>query len=161
MMKRNFLLILLFTVLCKAEVMKAENWMSRLSDATPISQLSVPGTHDTGTGNGFTPEWAEFGKTYAKTQDCSLAQQWASGIRAFDLRPAVANDNGNAHLHIFHGMMKTQLSYEDAIRQLIDSVTVSPSEFAFVVMRHEDDGDKGSKDWQPMMNAFLNSPGIK
>ena len=154
------LFILLGTTLqLSAEKIDYTRWMARLDDATPITQLSVPGTHDTGTGNGFTDEWKELGKTFGTTQDCSLEQQLASGIRAFDLRPAVASDG--AHLNIFHGVMKTNLNYEDAIHTLIRFVTANSTEFAFVVMRHEDDGDNGSKEWGRIMEAFLNSPEVK
>ena len=33
--------------------LQAENWMKRLPDDAYVSTLSIPGTHDSGTGNGF------------------------------------------------------------------------------------------------------------
>lgn len=140
----------------------AEDWMARLHSSTPITSLSIPGSHDSGTGNGFAGEYAAMGEKYAKTQDCTLGEQWAVGVRAFDLRPGLEKDaDGGCHLHIYHGILKTNLSYEDAIRQLIDSVHAHPSEFAIVVMRHENDADHNTDEWNPAMCDFLSSPAIK
>lgn len=133
----------------------ADDWMNRLNDGTPIVQLSVPGTHDTGTGNGFTEEWAEKALTFAQTQDCSLEEQLNCGVRAFDLRPALITDAEGTHLHIFHGLMKTQLNYEKALYQLCDFLDAHPTEFAFIVQRHETDGDGRNKGWEKAMNDFL------
>lgn len=140
----------------------AEDWMARLHASTPITSLSIPGSHDSGTGNGFAGEYAAMGEKYAKTQDCTLGEQWSAGVRAFDLRPGLEKDaDGGSHLHIYHGILKTNLSYEDAIRQLIDSVRSHPSEFAIVVMRHENDADRNTDEWNPVMRDFLNSPAIR
>lgn len=142
-------------------IAKADNWMAQLDDATPLCQVSIPGTHDAGTGNGFTTEWAEYGKQFGQTQECSIAEQWASGIRAFDLRPAIIKRDGKNHLQIFHGVLQTKASFEETIRLLISNVTLAPSEFAVVVFRHETDGDKNNPEWAATMKAFLNSPDIK
>lgn len=153
--------ILTAVLLFVSITLKADDWMSRLADNTAITQLSIPGTHDTGTGNGFTSEWAEKAKTFAQTQDCSLAEQWERGVRAFDLRPALISDEEGTHLHIYHGLMKTQLSYEKALLQLCRFLDEHPSEFVFVVQRHETDGDGGNKGWNAAMDNFLHTDPVK
>lgn len=158
-MKKVFFLAIAALLLTTAA--KGENWMARLNDTTPLCHVAIPGTHDAGTGNGFTAEWEEYGKRFGQTQECSIAEQWASGIRAFDLRPAIVNRNGENHLQIFHGVLQTKASFEETIRLLIDSVTVAPSEFAIVVFRHETDGDRNNPEWEATMNAFLNRADIK
>ena len=144
-----------------ASTIDYSRWMAALDDNTPITQVSIPGTHDTGTGDGFTDEWKTLGLTFGATQDCSLKQQLATGIRAFDLRPAVVNDNGKPQLHIFHGPMKTNLSFDEAIHTLIQFVNANNTEFAFVVMRHESDSDHESADWSPTMAALLGSAEVR
>ncbi len=139
----------------------AENWMSRLDDSLPIGAISIPGTHDAGTGNGFTAEFAPLAEQFATTQDCTIGEQFRSGIRAFDMRPAVVKENDKTRLHIFHGVMKTTLNFEDAVYELIDSLKANPTEFIIIVMRHETDGDGGSKEWSNVMKSFLNKNGVK
>lgn len=135
----------------------ADNWMSRLTDNTLLSDVSIPGTHDAATGNGFATESADYGSMFGQTQECSIAQQWAVGVRAFDLRPALIDN----HLHIFHGKLKTNASFETTVRQIIDSARVSRSEFAVIVFRHETDGDAGRTEWEGVMSTFLSQSDIR
>ena len=57
----------------------AENWVKRLPDNAYIANLSIPGSHDTGTGNGFpgitTSIYGPFGNSYARTQEISFEEQ--------------------------------------------------------------------------------------
>lgn len=147
---RVFVLVLAF-LLTGHETSRADNWMSRLADNMLLTQLSIPGSHDAATGNGFATEWAEYGRVFGQTQECSIAGQWSAGVRAFDLRPALIDN----HLHIFHGRLKTNAGFEETIRQIIDSVRVNPGEFAVVVFRHETDGDAGNTEWEEAMKSFL------
>ena len=57
------------------------DWMKPLSDATRLSELSIPGTHDSGAyrWGGTTSQEAE----YVLTQSMNLAEQLKSGIRAW------------------------------------------------------------------------------
>jgi 1-phosphatidylinositol phosphodiesterase len=71
----------------------APNWMGRLSDSTRLSELSLPGTHDSGA--------SVFGGDIAFTQSMSLATQLDSGIRVWDIRLA---KNGAGRLVIYHGI---------------------------------------------------------
>ncbi|MDO4364395.1 MAG: phosphatidylinositol diacylglycerol-lyase, partial [Clostridia bacterium] len=55
------------------------NWMSGIKDDTAISDISMPGTHDSGTQNVDLPIWS-------KTQSLSISEQLNIGVRYFDLR---------------------------------------------------------------------------
>lgn len=74
--------------------MHAGDWMKNLPDNIYISQLSIPGTHDSGTGNGVALA------AFSQCQDIPVSQQWAAGIRAFDLRPKVKG----SYININHGI---------------------------------------------------------
>jgi len=78
------------------------NWMGTLhqrfqqGDANPfgdvpLCQLPLPGSHDSGTYGTFTIRDSD-----ARTQNMTLAQQLALGIRYFDLRPMV--DDGSFYI---------------------------------------------------------------
>lgn len=141
--------------------LSAANWMSRLDDSAPLSLLTIPGSHDAATGCGFTGKYSDLAEKFGTTQTLTLAEQWTAGVRAFDLRPAVAEDEGGSELHIYHGKMKTKASFEYALTLLIDSVIANPSEFAVVIMQHERGGDGNNEKWVPMMKALMNKEKIK
>jgi 1-phosphatidylinositol phosphodiesterase len=53
------------------------DWMSKLKDDVPLSQLSIPGTHDT---------MSFYGGDIVQTQSLSLDSQLESGVRVLDIR---------------------------------------------------------------------------
>ncbi|MBN2843687.1 MAG: hypothetical protein JXM68_11380, partial [Sedimentisphaerales bacterium] len=66
---------LLFVLLCSNIAFAADNnWMQDLKDTALLSQLSIPGTHDSGAR--FEP----IGGT-AKCQNLTIAEQLAIGVR--------------------------------------------------------------------------------
>lgn len=53
---KNFTLKMISLALCSVwghAQAEAENWMTNLRDDVYVQQLSIPGTHDSGTGEGF------------------------------------------------------------------------------------------------------------
>ncbi|MCD8266746.1 MAG: hypothetical protein LUC33_06280 [Prevotellaceae bacterium] len=132
---KKLISLFLLTVLCAAA--KADNWMKDLPDDTPVCLVSIPGTHDSATGYGFTGVVGTLGGgTYATTQDKNISEQWALGVRAFDFRPAV---NSSSKLVLWHGVCQTKESIADAFQLLHDSLEANPTEFAVIHLRHETD----------------------
>ena len=145
------ILILMIAVLglFSAPAMADDNssWMSSVPDNMYVSQLSIPGAHDAGTGHGTSAD--DFGRT----QDLTLTAMWNCGVRVFDLRPSV---DGN-RLHIYHGILSTELYFDDALSTLCSLLDEHPTEFCIVVMRHEDDSDDGNTSWKGMVTTLLKS----
>jgi len=135
----------------------ADDWMGKLSDELRVNQLSIPGTHDAGTGHGFYGGLAFMGDSYARTQDKTITEQWESGIRAFDLRPCVDGSD----LRINHGVIQTALTLSEALTTLCDLLDQHPTEMAIVLIRHETEGDDSSKEWNGMMTTILGSEPVK
>ncbi|MCD8303785.1 MAG: hypothetical protein LUC86_03010 [Prevotellaceae bacterium] len=146
-MKKLFSLFIM-TVLCVSA--KADNWMSRLPDDAPVCVLSIPGSHDTATGNGFTDALGPF---FGLTQDLSIQEQWAIGVRAFDLRPCVSK----SELRLNHGICPTTLTLTEAFNVLRDSLAANPSEFAIIHLEHETDGDSNSSDFESLLHSVMES----
>ncbi len=131
-----------------------ENWMSRLPDSLPASKVSIPGAHDSATGEGI--------KGIIKlgiTQKKSIAEQWSCGIRAFDFRPAINKED----IHIYHGPLKTKITLPAAIDTLLDCIKRNPEEFAVVIMRQERGGnnDEERKQWSHRIGEYINTLGDK
>lgn len=129
----------------------ADDWMGRIPDDALFYQLSIPGTHDSATGHGFTGFLQSFGESFGRCQDLTLSQQWESGIRAFDLRPCVEDDV----LRINHGIIPTQITLEEAFTTLCRLLDEHPTEAAIVIIRHESDGDDNNSLWNTRMQQLL------
>lgn len=128
-------------------------WMGGIPDNTFVSQLSIPGTHDAGTGHGVNNVYVIVsGSTYATTQEKTLTEQWNSGIRAFDLRPAV----DGSRLRIYHGIVSTNLYLDDALSTLCGLLDSHPTEMCVVIIRHETEADNGDDSWGTKMKELLN-----
>ncbi|MBQ8047508.1 MAG: hypothetical protein IJ196_06260 [Prevotella sp.] len=155
-MKRLFAALSLLFVL--AGTAFADNWMAELDDYAYISQVSIPGTHDSCTGEGWSGILGSIaGNSTGLTQDLSIAQQLQAGIRAFDLRPCV---NGS-QLVINHGILQTKAVFNETLRQLCQFVSDNPTEFVVIIMRHESDGDSNNDNWASMMSESLALPDLQ
>lgn len=137
----------------------ADNWMGRLPDNAYVAQLSIPGTHDTATGEGFIDEgigetWSE---QFSRAQDVGLSVQWEAGVRAFDFRPACYKDE---YLNCAHGMSHTKMTFRKALETLRDSLAANPTEFAVLhILRGTDLGEGG--DYETMLHELLGSEDLK
>lgn len=130
------------------------SWMASIPDNTFVSQLSIPGSHDAGTGHGVNNVYVVVsGSTYAVTQEKTLTQQWNSGIRAFDLRPAVEDSN----LRIYHGIVSTNLYLDNALSTLCGLLDSNPTETCIVIIRHETEADDNNSNWGTKMKDLLSS----
>ena len=67
------------------------SWMAKVADDTLLSNMSIPGTHDSAAINTGIP--------FATTQTMSIPQQLASGVRYLDLR---CKEEGGV-LKMYHG----------------------------------------------------------
>ena len=104
------------------------NWMKNLSDGQRLSELSIPGTHDTMTFDGVTGNLTLV-EDIAFTQSMTLQQQLTSGIRFIDIRPCYRGD----HFSIHHGPVYLKADLEDVLRTVKTFLQKYPSEF--IVMR--------------------------
>ena len=129
-MRRSLVLLLLLScsLYASAQGIDPSCWLSSLKDDTPVSSLSIPGTHDAATGEGL-----RFAAGFGKTQTLGLSEQWNCGVRAFDLRPAFSN----GELHIYHGPIKTNISFDEALELICGKLEQYPCEFAIVLLRNE------------------------
>ena len=80
------------------------NWMSALQDNVSLSQISVPGTHDSGAT-------VEFPSGTAKTQNLTIAEQLSIGVRFLDIRCRHIDDSFAIH----HGPVYQKLNFDDVL----------------------------------------------
>jgi hypothetical protein len=119
------------------------NWMGQLSDGTRLSQVTLGGTHDTGTFG-----LPVGGYPYAQTQTMDIANQLQMGVRALDLRPQnTCQPSQDCALEIYHGPYATGI-YLDAPgvaewQNVMQTVTgfLSQHRYETVVMNIQDESD--------------------
>lgn len=100
--------------------------MSRLNDNTKASQLSIPGTHDSGT---FSCSWYQ-SCDISQTQTWNFYGQLTAGIRYFDIRVDIRSD----YLAIGHGGMQF-MALRDAFADVSKFLKAYPSEFVILAFQ--------------------------
>jgi len=108
------------------------NWMSVLPDSLHLSELSIPGTHETMSLYG------PFGfRNSVMTQRMFLNLQLESGIRALDVRCAIA---GN-HFVIYHGRYYQNANFYDVLNTVIAFLQAHPRETVLMRVKEERTSD--------------------
>ena len=115
-----------------AQSVDKSDWMALLPDDMLVASVSMPGAHDAATYKGVLMALG-----LGRTQVANLSAQWESGVRAFDLRPAVRD----TALHIYHSVLRTGVSFQDAIQEIFVMLDKHPNEFAVVLLRHESESE--------------------
>ncbi|MBC1433809.1 phosphatidylinositol-specific phospholipase C [Listeria rocourtiae] len=87
-------------------------WMKELSDTKKLSDLSIPGTHNT-----MANEWVMWDPTgFGETQSLYLGTQLASGIRFLDIR--LKYNRPYQTLECFHGILWLGAYFDDVLKDV-------------------------------------------
>ena len=104
-------------------------WMDWIPDNRKVSELSLPGTHDT-------MAYASnlFGGDITRTQTMNLRQQLDSGIRVLDIRLKYTSES---QLDNYHGIVYLGTQFEDVLRPVKDFLASNPTEAVFIRVKQE------------------------
>ncbi|KAF4583209.1 1-phosphatidylinositol phosphodiesterase [Ophiocordyceps camponoti-floridani] len=117
-------------------------WMGSVPDDTPLSSLSIPGTHDTMTSRlSWIPHlWC---------QNLPLESQLRAGVRYLDIRLVLRN----GELAVYHYPGDTGYLFPDVLRIMDSFLAAHPSET--LVVRVKDEGHPlGDNDGTDFASAF-------
>ncbi|KAI9814474.1 MAG: hypothetical protein M1827_003330 [Pycnora praestabilis] len=115
-----------------------QSWMQELKDETPLSALSVPGTHNSPTCHRALPS--------VRCQSVSPRVQLDNGVRFFDIRvqPEKPEDPSNDRLILVHGVFPISLTGNKYFRDLVNEVEAfldrNPSETVIMSVKREGTG---------------------
>ena len=84
----------------KTAVEGSSNWMAALPDDLPLSEVVLPGTHDSAS---YAPQLAFF----SKCQNLTIKEQLDAGFRFLDIRLAVSGEN----MKLMHGFTACKTSW--------------------------------------------------
>ena len=152
--------VLLFTsiVFCPQEA-HAENpwdtvagteWMANIDSNKKITEINLPGTHDSGTQKISNA-------TFAQCQDKSIAEQLNFGIRFLDIR-LEAEDNGK--LYLVHGSEDcksnsgSKLYLEEVLSDCYSFLEAHPTETIVMSMK-KDDGTQDDSVIQQYIHSYI------
>lgn len=107
------------------EFISHRSWMRDIPDGARVTSLSIPGTHNSCSVDGFLG--------FGQTQDLDLADQLTAGIRFFDIRLAHYQDN----LFVHHDILHMKKSYADVLKICTGFLKQHPSEAIFMSIKNE------------------------
>lgn len=115
------------------------SWMGKLKDETPLSALSIPGTHNSPTCHRALPS--------VRCQATSPPEQLDNGVRFFDIRvqPENPQDLSKDKLILVHSVFPISLTGPKYFRDLVNEVFAfldrNPSETVIISVKREGPGD--------------------
>lgn len=138
------------------------NWMSKIPGDKKISQLSIPGTHNSMSrygGGGLYPD------DFIKTQLMDLSTQLNSGIRYLDIR---LRKDSNTSMSAYHGSVNQNASFSGDILDKVKAfLQANPNETVVMRVKNECNGPgtgkctdaPTSKTWaQVFEDTYYNNP---
>ena len=110
-----------------------KKWMGKLGDRELLSELSIPGTHNTMSGNKHKDNDCTYFlyKRCCVCQDTTLKQQLHAGIRFFDIR--LKHHDNDFTLH--HGFISLGVKLKSVLKDLTEFLKENPTET--VVMSYQ------------------------
>jgi hypothetical protein len=110
----------------------SKNWlMNSYFDRKSIADLTLPGTHDSGTYAYYILDPTSL---WARCQSLTIKEQLWSGIRYLDIRVSLEDDG---KVWIRHGIRKTNLKLKELIEVVKTFLEHTPSEFVILHMKVE------------------------
>lgn len=119
------------------------NWMSQIWDDKLLSELNIPGTHET---------CALHGGAAAVCQTMSLQEQLESGIRFLDIRCRQVGDGFTIH----HGPFFQHLTFGTGVLDVcIDFLTKNPTECIVMSIKDEYTPDNAKGTFEETLNSYI------
>ncbi|EME49021.1 hypothetical protein DOTSEDRAFT_142602 [Dothistroma septosporum NZE10] len=121
------------------ETTDPRDWMKEFEDETPLSALSIPGTHNSPTCHKALPS--------VRCQAVGPKEQLNNGVRFFDIRvqPSNPEDAKDDSLNLVHGVFPVSLTGPKKFRGLLNDVeeflSDNPTETVIMSMKREGPGN--------------------
>jgi len=133
-------------------------WMAPLADSRMVADLSLPGTHNACTAEGW--HLAQLiSESTAKAQDLTIDEQLKVGVRVFDLRPERVLNPATAsyELRCSHGIVQTSLLVKDFFLKIKTFLAENPTEFCIVTCNLTNSNDPvGYSNWRKDFAELIN-----
>ncbi|MBR3294631.1 MAG: phosphatidylinositol-specific phospholipase C domain-containing protein [Oscillospiraceae bacterium] len=135
----------------KSSVDGSADWMSRLNDSLLLSEINLPGTHDSAT------QYVQLA-WFSKCQALSIREQLEAGVRYLDIRLGADGER----LKLMHGFTNCKESFDGST---LDFLTVAamcnyfvsehPTETVILAVKQEH-GEESVAQFQRMLDTVIN-----
>lgn len=129
-----------------------KNWMSQIDDNKMLTEINIPGTHDSSTQIvGFS--------SISKTQDLSIGSQLEIGVRYFDMRATLKDGeyvtcHSIMHCHKDYGIGKHLLTFSDVLNTMYAFLDSNPTETILFALK-EDKGSTEGGFYETFYNMYI------
>ena len=119
-------------------------WMAALSDNTKINDMTIPGTHDSGATHSIFD-------VSGKCQDIDIETQLNIGVRFFDIRLKLVNDE----FVIVHSFVDQDLKLREILNTFNDFITTHSKEFLIISFKEDASPKNSTLDFsEALVNTF-------
>lgn len=118
------------------------SWMTYLPDSLRLTEMSIPGTHDTAAINT---------NMYANTQTISISEQLEAGIRALDIRCRHIDDVFAMH----HAFVFLDMSFGDVLDAVCEFLANNPGEMVIMRIKKEHTEEGTTRTFQETLDEYL------
>ena len=138
-------------------VFGSDRWMGDIPDETLLSEIVIPGTHDSGT------QYVQLAY-FSKCQSASIAEQLKAGFRYLDIR--LGADQGK--LKFMHGftscrtgssIWSSALYVDSVLSDCASFLSEHPTECVLFVVKQEH-GDESVSEFQELLDQAISASGI-
>ncbi len=124
--------------------------MTPLNGALPLSQFSIPGTHDSGA-------LVEPVSGTAKCQNLSLGDQLNAGVRFLDIRCRHLNNAFAIH----HGSVYQNMNFDDVINAVTGFLNSNPGESVIMSVKEEHTASGNTRSFEATFDWYVaKNPGL-
>ncbi len=121
-------------------------WMSQLSDNRRLTEISIPGTHDSAARSTI---------SLAETQSMTITKQLEAGIRAFDIRCRHINDAFAMH----HDRIFLNLVFDDVLDMSCNFLRSNPRETIIMRIKEEWNAERVTRSFQETLKRrYIDNP---
>lgn len=120
------------------------DWMGWISGSKSLTQLSIPGTHDSGALYEPIPG-------IAKCQNLTITQQLNAGVRYLDIRCRHINNEFAIH----HGPIFQNMYFDDVLSACIGLLNQNPTECIIMAIKPEHTESNNTRTFEETFNAYM------
>ena len=125
------------------------DWMAPLPGTNRISELSIPGTHDSGALHEPWPNTAQ-------CQVLSIPEQLAAGVRFLDIRCRHVDDA----FKIYHGSADQRMTFDAVLADCLEFLKTHPGECIILSVQQESTPDGNTRTFEQTFDMYAkNSAG--
>lgn len=122
-----------------------KNWMTLLRDTILLSDLSIPGTHET-----MSLYWGDA----VQCQSLSLKNQLEAGIRALDIRCRHVGDSFN----IYHGIANQKATFIEVLAYVIEFLKSNRGETVLMRIQETSDPESTTRSFEATLSKKYLTP---